>query len=117
MVEALPGETVYKKWIFKNTGNASWPHEDNLRFCLTNQSGDRKYVAHQELIVDKEIVPGEVIPVEIPIFAPEEQGLYYLTFTFVYGAHLQKWFSTQVTVILKVFIPEFPATVVEKSKN
>lgn len=25
VVEALPGETVYKKWFFKNTGKTSWP--------------------------------------------------------------------------------------------
>lgn len=46
---------------------------------------------------------------EIPIFAPEKEGLYYLTFQFVYGAHLQKWFGDQVTIILKVFMPQFPS--------
>ena len=107
IVEALPGETVSKKWYFKNTGKVSWPHTENLRFCVTSQS-QPGLTTKQELIVNNEVTPEEIVHVDVPIYAPDKEGLHYLSFKFVYGDHLHMWFGPQVTCIIKVFIPTFP---------
>lgn len=79
VIEARPGQTVNKKWWFKNTGQTAWPVRDNLRFAVTDSSHDLM-IPQGELIIDKEILPNEICPIEVQLNAPQEEGIYPISF-------------------------------------
>jgi hypothetical protein len=66
-----PGEVFTMTWTMKNVGSSTWAVGYMLRFYSGNQFG-----ALSEVLLDREVLPGETVDITIQMKAPAVPGNY-----------------------------------------
>ena len=72
-----PGELVTKTWRFRNDATVAWPAGTRLLFVGKNSD---RMGAPDEVLVQREVLPGAEIDISVPLTAPQAPGRYVTYF-------------------------------------
>lgn len=82
-----PGELVTKTWRFRNDAQVAWPAGTRLLFVGKNSD---RMGAPDEVLVQREVLPGAEIDISVPLTAPQAPGR-YVTYFRLSGADQRKF--------------------------
>jgi hypothetical protein len=96
-----PGETFTMNWHLKNTGTSTWTANYILRYYSGNTFG-----APKEITIEREVLPGDEIDINIPMTAPTTPGSYISNW--VMSSENLSNFKDPVYLKIKVAAPATP---------
>lgn len=72
-----PGQVITKTWRFRNDAQEAWPCGSRLLFVGRNSD---RMGAPDEVLVEREVLPGQEIDISVPLTAPAAPGRYVTYF-------------------------------------